>query len=91
MALQMTTIMGMEIGTRSSIVEAITEMGRASTTLEEQLQLALLLLEGVQLHQLLHLAKLCSPDHIANLALSCHAGVLKHMLQNWPALMKYQS
>ena len=34
------------------------EMGRATTTLGEQLQL--LLLEGVQLHQLLHLARLCS-------------------------------
>lgn len=59
MVLQMTTTMGMEVGTGLSTAEAITEMGRATTTLGEQLQL-LLLLEGVQLHQLLHLAKLCS-------------------------------
>ena len=56
MALQMTTTMGMEVDTRSSTAEAIMEMGRATTTLGEQQQLQLL--EEVQLHQLLHLAKL---------------------------------
>lgn len=60
MALQMTMTMGMEDATRLSTVEAITETGMASTTLEEHLQL-LLLLEGVQLHQLLLLAKLYLP------------------------------
>lgn len=43
------------------------EMVRATTTLEEQLRLALLLLEGAQLHQLLHLAKPYVQSH-------CHCG-----------------
>ena len=58
MLLQMTMITGMEADTRPSTAEAIMEMGRATTTLGEQQQLQLL--EGVQLHQLLLLAKLCS-------------------------------
>lgn len=61
MALQMTMTMGMEDATRLSTVEATTETAMASTTLEEQLQL--LRLEGVQLHQLLLLAKLPISTH----------------------------
>ena len=52
----MTMTMDMELGTRPSTAEAILEMGRATTALGEQQLLQLL--EGVQLHQLLHLAKL---------------------------------
>ena len=63
----MTTTMDMEVGTTLSTVEAIMEMTRATTTLGEQLQL--LLLEGVQLHQLLHLAKLCSTQ-LASISLT---------------------
>lgn len=58
----MTMTMGMEDATRLSTVEAITEMGTAITALEEQLQ-HLLLLEGVQLHQPLLLAKPCCEAH----------------------------
>ena len=81
MALQMTMIMGMEEGTGLSTAEAITEMGRATTTLGEQLQQALLLRAEVQLLQLLHLAKLQCPESSVNFALSCHADRLKDTLQ----------
>lgn len=73
----MTMTMGMEAGTRLSIAEAIMEMGRANTNLGEQLRQALLLLAGVQLLQLLHLAKLCFPEHVVNSAFA----MLKDTLQ----------